>query len=214
MKKFAIGLGISSVLLVAGCSDSEGSANIGGNESETTPEESTTEVTAEEETPEQENAQLESPYQEIKEHFDSYELPEEGRLADSEFVNAVEYENGYTFDQDTKAMVARIHSESGPAEPTDGQNTGVVMGWLQDASAIPTPENRTKGNAAGQVDPILNRLQQIKELNDFEPLEQWVIETENSLMNFDEIETEQERAEVYADTYERLEKMSSLIQEP
>ncbi|RLJ87030.1 hypothetical protein [Planococcus citreus] len=214
MKKFAIGLGISSALLMAGCSDSEETADIGVSESETKPEESTSEVTAEKETNEQEDAQLESPYQEIKDHFDSYELPEEGRLADSEFINAVEYENGYTFDQDTKAMVARIHLESGPAEPTEGQNTGVIMGWLQDASAIPTPENRTKGNAAGQVDPILNRLQQIKELNDFEPLEQWVIETENSLVKFDDIETEQERAKVYAEAYERLEKMSSLIQEP
>lgn len=140
MKKFAIGLGISSALLMAGCSDSEESADIGGSESETTPEESTSEVTAEKETNEQENVQLESPYQEIKEHFDSYELPEEGRLADSESVNGIDYENGYTFDQDTKAMIGRVHTETGPAEPTEGQITGVIMGWLQDASGIPSPE--------------------------------------------------------------------------
>ncbi|ALS74099.1 hypothetical protein AUC31_01990 [Planococcus rifietoensis] len=214
MKKFAIGLGILSALLMAGCSASEETADIAVNESETVAEEYTPEATAEEETPEQEDPQLESPYQEIKEHFDSYELPEEGRLADSEFVNAVEYENGYTFDQDTKAMVARIHSESGPTEPTEGQKTGVIMGWLQDASGIPSPENRVGGNADGQVAAPLSRLQQIKDLNDFEPLEQWLIETENILLNFDDIKTEQERAEVYAEAYERLEKMSSLIQEP
>ena len=214
MRKFAIGLGISMAILTAGCSDSEDSADVGVNESETTPEESVSEATAEEETVEQEVAQLESPYQEIKEHFDSYELPEEGRLTDSESVNGIDYANGYTFDQDTKAMIARVHTENGPAEPTEGQITGVIMGWLQDASGIPSPENRAGGNANGQVAAPLSRLQQIKELNDFEPLEQWIIETENILMNFDDIETEQERAKVYAEAYERLEKMSSLIQEP
>ncbi|MEZ0480387.1 hypothetical protein [Planococcus sp. SSTMD024] len=106
MRKFAIGLGISMAILTAGCSDSEDSADVGVNESETAPGESVSEAMAEEETVEQEVAQSESPYQEIKEHFDSYELPEEGRLTDSESVNGIDYENGYTFDQDTKAMIA------------------------------------------------------------------------------------------------------------
>ncbi|MEZ0480388.1 hypothetical protein [Planococcus sp. SSTMD024] len=88
------------------------------------------------------------------------------------------------------------------------------MGWLQDASGIPSPENRASGNANGQIVAPLSRLQQIKELNDFEPLEQWIIETENILINFDDIETEQERAKVYAEAYERLEKMNALILEP
>ncbi len=210
MKKYIAGFSISAGLLVAGCSAEDDSAQVDSTneeiQEETQPTESTSEQT------EQQEQQLESPYQEIKEYFDAWELPEGGK-EDTEMVNGITYDNGYTFDKNTKVLIARLHPAEGePAEPTEDQKVGVIMGWLQDAAAIPEPEYRAKGNAAGQVANPLFRLSEAKQLNDFAPLDEWISETEEIFAGFDDIETEQERAAVYAEGYERLEKMSSLIQ--
>lgn len=154
----------------------------------------------------------EYPYKEIREHFKSYELPEEGRVADSEFSSSVTYENGYTFDSKTKAMMGREHTEEGPAEPTEGQAIGVIMGLLRDAAAIQEPEYRTISNASGQMYHPLSRLEEIKELNDFEPLEAWLAETEEILQKVDTSETLDENKEFYLEGYERLQEMSLLIE--
>jgi len=212
MKSYTLGVGISVSLLLAGCGNADESAEVETNENQLQ-EESSSEISANE-SKEQEEIQLESPYQEIDDYFNEWELPEGGEES-SEMANGVTYENGYTFDKTTKALVARAYQvNDGPAEPTEEQQVGVILGWLQDAAAIPAPEDRTTGNAAGQVANPLSRLEQVKELNDFEPLEEWIIETEGIWKDFDEIETEKERAEVYAEGYERLQKINALIQEP
>ena len=212
MKSYTLlGVGISMSLLLAGCGNSEEPVEVETTEQQLQ-EKPSSEISANE-TKEQEEAELESPYQEIKDYFDEWELPEGGD-ENSEMVNSVTYENGYTFDKTTKALVSRAYQVNGsPAEPTEDQQVGVLMGWLQDAAAIPAPEHRTTGNTIGQVANPLSRLEQVKELNDFEPLEEWIIETEEILKNFDDIETEEERAKVYAEGYERLQKINTLIQE-
>lgn len=154
---------------------------------------------------------LESPYKEIKDYFASYELPEEGRMEGSKFTNAVDYDNGYTFSEETKAMVAREHRDDGPEKPTEGQEIGVIMGMIIDAAAIQDPENRTVTNASDQMFHPLSRLEEIKEMNDFEPLEEWLIETESILKKVETSETEEDRKVFYAEGYERLQKMNSLI---
>ncbi|MDQ0427201.1 outer membrane murein-binding lipoprotein Lpp [Planomicrobium stackebrandtii] len=211
MRKSTLGIVISAELLLAGCGNAEESAEVETTENELQ-EESSSEISANE-SKEQEENKLESPYQEIKDYFEAWELPEGGEES-SEMANGVTYENGYTFDKTTKALAARTYQVNGsPAEPTEEQKVGVIMGWLADAAAIPAPEDRTTGNAAGQVANPLSRLDQVKELNDIEPLEEWIIETEEILKDFDEIKTEEQRAKVYAEGYERLQKINALIQE-
>ncbi|MFD1030606.1 hypothetical protein [Metaplanococcus flavidus] len=152
----------------------------------------------------------EYPYKEIKEHFDSYELPEEGRV-EGGYTNRVTYENGYTFDSKTKSMMSRKHSDEGPAEPTEGQKIGVIMGFLSDASGIPEPENRTISNASDQMYHPLSRFEEIKHLNDFAPLEEWLAETEEILKKFENSQTTEENKKYYLESYEKLQKMNTLI---
>ncbi|WJY27544.1 hypothetical protein [Sporosarcina trichiuri] len=154
----------------------------------------------------------EYPYKEIKKHFENYELPQEGRVADSQFINGITYENGYTFDSRTKAMMAREHSETGPAAPTEGQKTGVIMGLLSDAAAMEEPGDRTSSNASSQVDLPLSRLKEIRELNDFEPLEAWLAETEEILNKVDTSESWEGNKRYYSEAYQRLQEMKSLIE--
>ncbi|WP_142829695.1 hypothetical protein [Planococcus soli] len=211
MKKYTLGIVISVALLLAGCGNADESTEVETTENKLQ-EESSSETSANK-SKELEETKLESPYQEINDYFDEWELPEGGEES-SEMANGVTYENGYTFDKTTKALAARSYQVNGsPAEPTEEQKIGVIMGWLADAAAIPAPEHRTTGNAAGQVANPLSRLGQVKELNDFEPLEEWINETEEMLKDFDEIETEEERAKIYAEGYERLQKINALIQE-
>lgn len=212
MKSYALGVGISVSVLLAGCGSADESAEVETTENQ--PQDESSPDTSAKETVQKEETKLESPYQEINDYFDEWELPEGGE-ENSEMVNGVTYDNGYTFDKTTKALAARAYQANGsPAEPTEEQKVGVIMGWLADAAAIPAPEHRTTGNAAGQVANPLSRLDQVKELNDFEPLEEWITETEEIWKDFDEIETEEERAKVYAEGYERLQKITALIQEP
>lgn len=212
MKSYALVVGISVSVLLAGCGSAGESAEVETTEHQLQ-EESSPEISANE-LKEQEETKLESPYQEINDYFEEWELPEGGDK-DSEPGDRVTYENGYTFDKTTKALISRSYQvNDGPAEPTEEQQVGVIMGWLTDAAAIPAPEHRTTGNAAGQVAYPLSRLDQVKELNDFEPLEEWITETEEIWKDFDAIETEEERAKVYAEGYERLQKIYLLIQEP
>lgn len=153
----------------------------------------------------------EYPYKEIKEHFDSYELPEEGRV-EGGYTGRVTYENGYTFDSKTKSMMSREHSDEGPAEPTEGQKIGVIMGFLTDASGIPEPGNRTISNASDQMYHPLSRFEQIRELNDFAPLEEWLAETEDILKKVENSQTAEENEKYYLESYERLQKMNTLIE--
>ncbi|MCH4825177.1 hypothetical protein [Planococcus halocryophilus] len=156
---------------------------------------------------------LESPYLEISDYFARYELPEEGRLDSSEAVNGVSYENGYTFNKDKKYMIGRIHDEgTGPKEPTEGQKVGVIMGWIAGAAAIQHPENQTAYTTLGILDPPLTSLSQAKELNDFEPLEEWIIDVEDLLKHVQSSENEEEQKQYYEEAYEMLQKMYSIIE--
>lgn len=178
------------------------------------PQRGDTGLPAEEETKqEEEDSALESPYLEISDYFTRYELPEEGRLDSSEAVNGISYENGYTFDKDKKYMVGRVHYEgTGPAEPTEGQEVGVIMGLIAGAAAIQPPENQTAYTTLGALDPPLTSLDQAAELNDFEPLEEWIIEVENLLKQVQTSENEEEQKQYYEEAYEMLQKMYSIIE--
>ncbi|ANU10874.1 hypothetical protein A1A1_18595 [Planococcus antarcticus DSM 14505] len=177
------------------------------------PQRGDTGLPVEETKQEEEDSVLESPYLEISDYFTRYELPEEGRLDSSEAVNGVSYENGYTFNKDKKYMVGRIHYEgTGPKEPTEGQEVGVIMGWIAGAAAIQHPENQTAYMTLGILDPPLTSLGQAKELNDFEPLEEWIIEVEDLLKHVQSSENEEERKQSYEEAYEMLQKMYSIVE--
>ena len=208
MKKRGMMLGVSAVLLLSGCGSTEEPETESPQSEVQEIQTSSEEVTAADDESEDEVI-LESPYKEIKQHFDQWELPEGGE--EGEFVNSITYENGYTFDKDTKAMMARSWGETGEEpEATEEQEVGIIMGHLLDATEIPSPENRTKGNASGQTEPIVQKLQEVKELNDFEPLEEWILETEVIFSGYDDLE-EDERAAVYSKGYDELQKMADLI---
>ena len=208
MKKRGMMLGVSAVLLLSGCGSTEEPETESPQSEVQEIQTSSEEVTAADDESEDEVI-LESPYKEIKQHFDQWELPEGGE--EGEFVNSITYENGYTFDKDTKAMMARSWGENGEEpEATEEQEVGIIMGHLLDATEIPSPENRTKGNASGQTEPIVQKLQEVKELNDFEPLEEWILETEVIFSGYDDLE-EDERAAVYSKGYDELQKMADLI---
>lgn len=183
-----------------------------GNETVTPPIDKEDENNDEESPESDEQSLQEYPYKDIRELFDSYELPEEGRVPGSEFSSSVTYENGYTFDSKTKAMTGREHTDEGPAEPTEGQKIGVITGLLKDAAAIQEPEYRTISNESGQMYHPLSRFEEINELNDFEPLEAWLAETKEILKKVDDSETLEENKEFYLEAYERLQEMSLLIE--
>lgn len=208
MKKHGMMLGVSAIFLLSGCGSTEEQETKSPQSEVQETQTSSEEVTAADDESEEEVI-LESPYKEIKQHFDQWELPEGGE--EGEFVNSVTYENGYTFDKDTKAMIARSWGKNGE-EPgaTEEQEVGIIMGRLLDAAEIPSPENRTKGNASGQTEPIVQRLEEVKELNDFEPLKEWILETEEIFKAYDDLEDE-EKAVVYTKGYEELQKMADLI---
>lgn len=208
MKKHGMMLGVSAVLLLSGCGNTEEPETESPQNEVQETQTSSEEVTAADDEPEDE-VTLESPYKEIKQHFDQWELPEGGE--EGEFVNSITYENGYTFDRDTKAMMARSWGENGEEpEATEEQEVGIIMGHLLDAAEIPSPESRTKGNASDQTEPIVQKLQEVKRLNDFEPLEEWILKTEEIYKGYDDLEDE-ERAVVYTKGYEELQKMADLI---
>ena len=214
MKKYTLGFGLSAVVLLTGCGTAE-EAKVESPESEVQGEQTSAEVTTASETKEEKEVALESPYKEIKEHFDNYELPEEGVVKANEgksFAGSIEYENGYTFNSETKALDGRSYSETeGPEEPTEGQKTGVAMGWLVDAAAMGEFEDLTISNSSEQMSHPISRLNQVKELTDFEPLDKWATETIAILDKAQNMEAGDERQAVLKEGYDELQKMNSLI---
>lgn len=176
------------------------------------PEASNPEVAAGDDSQKEEET-LESPYREIKTYFEDYELPQEGRLPKSDAINGISYENGYTFDRDTKAMVSRVWNNGEVNEPSEGQKIGVIMGWLNDASGIPDLESMTITNDPNQFQQPISRLEQVKEATEFEPLKKWTSETIEVLASAQKTEDMDARQELIEEGYTRLQKMTSLITE-
>lgn len=214
MKKYTLGFGLSAALLLAGCGTSD-EATVESPENEVQGEQTSTEVTTASETKEEKEVALESPYKEIKDHFDSYELPAEGVVKANEgksFAGSVEYENGYTFNSETKALDGRSYSETdGPEEPTEGQKTGVAMGWLVDAAAMGEFEDITISNSKDQMQQPISRLNQVKELTEFEPLDSWATDVIATFEKAQNMDSGDERQAVIKEGYDELQKMNSLI---
>lgn len=201
MKKHVLYSGLFAALLLTGCSSGESSEN------ENTVEENqvtTTEMSSVlGETNEEEKSILESPYKEIKQHFKEWELPSGGEPSD-EFFNSVRYENGYFFDKDSGVLVAREWEDgSGKPEPTEDQKVGVIMGLLSDASDL-------SSHSGGESEAILGKIEEAKSLNDYEPLEDWLIDAEEIFINAEGLEGERS-LEYYDKGDKELQKMSSLI---
>lgn len=213
MKKYIVGLGISSIFILAGCSNAKETVEVDEIEpAEIQTQENETSTVEVEKKVDEEVMALEYPYDEIKKYFDEWELPEGGEEG-KDFMNAVTYENGYTFEKDTKMLIARVHPDGvGPAEPTEDQAVGVIMGWLVDAAAMMTPEDRPTGNAtSGQVEPSLLRLKDAQALNNFAPLNEWIGETQAIFENFAKATDVTEKNRLYTEGYNRMQKMTSII---
>lgn len=207
MKKYTLGFGISAALLLTGCGTAEES-KVENPESEVQEDQTSDEVTTASETKEEKEDVLESPYKEIKEHFDNYELPsggkEDGRL--------VSYENGYTFDKETKFMMGREWNENETVnEPTEEQKTGVIMGFLVDAAELGNFEDMTVTNYNEQMSHPISRLNQVSEMADFEPLKEWSQETASLLDEAQNLDSGDERQALLEEGYNELQKMKSLI---
>lgn len=206
MKKFRAGLGMVAALLLTGCGSTEEISK--AEESKVEEEASSAEMTIASET--KEEATLESPYKEIKTHFDDYELPMEGIINKG---TTIEYENGYTFDSETKALTGRKWNDDGTVNaPTEGQKTGIVMGFLYDAAALGAFEDMTITNSNEQMSHPISRLKQVQELTEFGPLDQWAEETAELLDKAQNMEYGEARQEVLKEGYDELQKMSSLIE--
>lgn len=198
---------ISAALLLAACGTSE-EAKVENPESEAQGEQISTEVATASEA--EEEVILESPYKEIKEHFENYELPDVGKV-DGRLVS---YENGYTFDKETKFMIGREWNEDETVnEPTEDQKTGVIMGFLVDAAELGDFEDMTVTNYNEQMSHPISRLNQISELTDFEPLKEWSQETASLLDEAQNLDSGDERQALLKEGYNELQKMKDLINE-
>lgn len=210
MRKFGVGLGMSMVLLLTGCGSTEDLAE--AKESKVEEKASSSETAAASKTKEEKQLEvvLESPYKEIKAHFDEYELPKEGIINEGA---TIEYENGYTFNKETKALSGRKWNEDGTVNaPTEEQKTGVVMGFLYDAAALGAFEDMTVSNSNEQMHHPISRLKQVQELSEFEPLDQWAKETAELLDKAQNMEYGEARQALLKEGYDELQKMSSLIE--
>lgn len=64
-------------------------------------------------------------YEEIAKIIENYELPEEAKIEEGNFVS---YENGYEFFKNFKILASRIHKpKGGPGKPTESQHLGVII---------------------------------------------------------------------------------------
>lgn len=207
MKKHVLLVGIFSALLMTGCTSEEGSSESKVQEQEqkqdTSSEVSAKQIQSTDQSGNEVSSTLESPYKEIGEYFTEWELPEGGREGD--FINGVTYENGYTFDKDTKLVLAREWGEEGEKpEPTEEQKPGVIMGLIVDAHDI------AMNSQTGQTEAIFERLEEVHSLNDFEPLQEWLITTESFFSNADYLKGE-ESLEFYDKGVKELQKIKTVI---
>ena len=140
-----------SALILAGCTEPEKAAVDGSSEPEifldlngveyTVADTVNEEVKEDGEVIPASDEQLLATYNEIVEYFAEWELPSEGILPEDHgaydrlLIEAVAYENGYTFEKETKKLFSRSYDVgAAPAEPTEGQIPGVLMGIISEVA--------------------------------------------------------------------------------
>lgn len=167
--------------------------------------------------------EIESPYKEIANHFESWELPTEGVLPTSDEAyegidpkRIVIYENGYGFNKDTKTLLFRTYDENGkPIEPTPEQEIGVVLGEIADIADNPLNEFDAKSNSEFFVDTIDNKLSGLNEMkkyaNGFEPLEEWIDGTIETFTSAKEADNDEKRWELFNEGMNKIEKLQEAI---
>lgn len=142
--KNAITITALSALILAGCSTGKAKGKEDVKSESNVAEEKQIEEVAEEleeskevEEPEE---KFESPYSEIAEHFSGWELPKEGIVPKNhktyEGMNpeAVAYENGIVFNEETKLYIGKFSEDGNVPMPTEEQLPGFEMGIISGAA--------------------------------------------------------------------------------
>ncbi|WP_035001218.1 hypothetical protein [Bhargavaea cecembensis] len=130
----------------------------------------------------------------IVEYLTDYELPQEGRLPkDHELYSywdegaVILYENGYSFDGETKELFA-IAKDSG--DMIEGQEPAFANMKLEEATN--SLDMAMRHNPEG-LPEVIATLGQVKDVNEFPPLEGWLQNRIDGLMEVEAIENAEKR---------------------
>lgn len=215
MKKTTVAISFAAVLLLAAC----GRSGVDVEEELEDDSQLVIEIDLQDE---DEEELLESPYQEVMDYFNEWQLPEEGRASlDDEYYEEYNpeqytiYENGYVFDKQSKAMAAQIQlDEEEQVLPDEEQIPGVVMRYIADVADfghIEIAHIEDSDTFQESLDFFYTGLNKIIDLNDFPPLNQWAQETTVAFETAEHEKDPDKRWEAFSNGLQRLDKMQWLV---